>query len=172
LAGTTDKNGKDGKIDPRELRDALGCFTTGVTIITARGDDGRCVGLTANSFSSVSLDPPLVSWSLSLYAPSLAVFQDASHFAVHVLARDQEDLAMQFARSAEDKFAGVETVPGLGGAPLLEGAIARFQCANAYRYYGGDHIIFLGMVETFEAGDGEPLLFCRGAFGDLAKPAK
>jgi len=162
----------DGKIDPRALRDALGCFTTGVTIITALGEDGRKVGLTANSFSSVSLDPPLVSWSLSLYAPSLPVFQDASHFAVHVLARDQESLAMKFAKSADNKFAGVATTPGLGGAPLLEGAIARFQCRNAYRYYGGDHILFLGTVEKFESGDGDPLLFCRGQFGDLAKPSK
>jgi flavin reductase (DIM6/NTAB) family NADH-FMN oxidoreductase RutF len=170
LAGKGDKGGAGGKIDPRELRNALGCFTTGVTIITALGEDGRKVGLTANSFSSVSLDPPLVSWSLSLYAPSLAVFQDASHFAVHVLARDQESLAMHFARSSDDKFAGIETEPGLGGAPLLDGAIARFQCRNAYRYYGGDHIIFLGMVEIFESGEGDPLLFCRGRFGDLAKP--
>ena len=171
MSGTTDTNGTGGKIDPRQLRDALGCFTTGVTIITAAGPDGRRVGLTANSFSSVSLDPPLVSWSLSLYAPSLAVFQDASHFAVHVLARDQEDLAMHFARSADDKFAGIPTAPGLGGAPLLEGAIARFQCANSYRYYGGDHILFMGTVETFESGGGDPLLFCRGQFGDLMKPA-
>jgi flavin reductase (DIM6/NTAB) family NADH-FMN oxidoreductase RutF len=89
-----------------------------------------------------------------------------------VLARDQEQLAMQFAKSADDKFAGVATTPGLGGAPLLEGAIARFQCRNAYRYYGGDHILFLGTVEAFESGDGEPLLFCRGQFGDLAKPSK
>lgn len=159
-----------GAIDPRALRDALGCFTTGVTIITALGEGGRKVGLTANSFSSVSLDPPLVSWSLSLYAPSLPVFQDASHFAVHVLARDQEHLALKFANTGEDKFAGLETEPGLGGAPLLSGAIARFQCRNSYRYYGGDHILFLGTVEAFEAGDGEPLLFCRGRFGDFARP--
>ncbi len=167
-AGANAKSGPDGDIDPRALRNALGCFTTGVTIITAMNAQGKKAGLTANSFSSVSLNPPLVSWSLSLYAPSLAIFQDSSHFAVHVLARDQEDLAMHFATPSDDKFADIQTVEGLGGAPLLAGAIATFQCRNAYRYYGGDHIIFLGGVESFEAGEGDPLLFCRGAFGDFA----
>jgi len=79
---------------------------------------------------------------------------------------------MQFAKSADDKFAGVETTPGLGGAPLLSGAIATFQCRNSYRYYGGDHILFMGTVEKFTSRDGDPLLFCRGRFGDLMKPAE
>jgi flavin reductase (DIM6/NTAB) family NADH-FMN oxidoreductase RutF len=169
---TDGSSGTDGTIDPRALRNALGCFTTGVTIITAMNEAGKKAGLTANSFSSVSLNPPLVSWSLALYAPSQPVFQDSSHFAVHVLARDQEDLAMHFATPSDDKFAGVETVEGLGQAPLLAGTLAIFQCRNAYRYYGGDHIIFLGNVEKFESREGAPLLFCRGAFGDFLKPAE
>ena len=155
-------------LDLLQLRNALGCFATGVTIITASGADGKRVGLTANSFSSVSLNPPLVSLSLSLHSPSLAVFQDASHFAVHVLAREQEDLAARFAQPADDKYAGLGMTEGLGGAPLLGGAVARFQCRNAYRYYGGDHVIFLGSVETFDSAPGDPLIFCRGQFGDLA----
>lgn len=162
--------GETQKAEARALRDALGCFATGVTIVTAAGPDGARVGLTANSFSSVSLNPPLVSWSLSLYSPSLAVFQDASHFAVHVLARDQEALALRFAKPAADKFAELEIETGLGGAPLLPGALATFQCRNAHRYYGGDHIIFLGSVEMYEQGTGEPLIFCRGGFGALAEP--
>ena len=156
------------RIDPKAFRNALGCFATGVTIITAASESGRKAGLTVNSFSSVSLNPPLVLWSLAMHAPSLPVFQDASHFAVHVLGRDQEELAMHFARSSDDKFAGMAISPGLGDAPLLEGAIARFQCRNSYRYYGGDHIIFVGEVEAMEHKEGPPLIFCRGAFGDLA----
>ena len=170
----SDKTAKVGQdiniteIDPRQLRNALGCFATGVTIITAANEQGIRVGLTANSFSSVSLNPPLVSWSLSLHAPSFPIFQDASHFAVHVLATDQRDLAAKFATSAADKFSGVDTIKGLGDAPLLEGSLARFQCRNAYRHYGGDHIIFLGSVEKFENFKGKPLIFCKGEFGDFA----
>lgn len=152
-------------IDPRDYRAALGSFGTGVTIITAVGADGRRVGLTANSFSSVSLDPPLVLWSLLSKSSSLSVFQEATHFCVNVLARHQEHLARHFARSAEDKFAGISWTPGLGGAPVLEEGVAHFQCRNSYRYYGGDHVIFLGAVLSYTYGPDEPLLFVRGKFG-------
>ena len=166
-ASTVGEDIKATGIDPHELRNVLGCFATGVTIITATNEQGVRVGLTANSFSSVSLNPPLVSWSLSLHAPSFPIFQDASHFAVHVLATDQRALATKFATSTADKFAGVDTIKGLGEAPLLEGSVARFQCRNAYRHYGGDHIIFLGSVEKFEKFKGKPLIFCKGEFGDF-----
>ena len=151
--------------DPRDYRTALGAFATGVTVITARAPDGRRVGLTVNSFASVSLNPPLVLWSLSLHSPSLPVFQDASHFAVNILDAHSTDLALRFARPASDRFAGVALEEGEGGAPLLRRALARFACRNALRHYGGDHVIFLGAVERYDHRPGEPLLFCRGAFG-------
>ncbi len=154
------------RIDTRDFRRALGSFGTGVTVITARGEDGQRVALTANSFSSVSLDPPLVLWSLGIYAPSLPVFQDASHFAVNVLSVEQEDLAVHFSKPSDDKFRDIACGEGLGRAPILDDVIATFECRNAFRYYGGDHVIFLGAVERYGyRQDGEPLLFCRGAFG-------
>ena len=105
--------------DKRVFRNALGNFTTGVTVITAKGSDGTIAGITANSFSSVSLDPPLVLWSLDCSSPSLKVFEDASHFCIHVLADFQKDLCMKFATSGDDKFEGVEFKTGRGGAPVF-----------------------------------------------------
>jgi flavin reductase (DIM6/NTAB) family NADH-FMN oxidoreductase RutF len=157
----------DTAIDPRHLRSALGSFATGVTIVTAQAATGRPVGLTCNSFASVSLNPPLVLWSLVTHSPNLAVFQEASHFTVNVLAATQGDLAMQFARSGDDKFAGVDWSPGHGGAPVLAGCVANFQCRSVDRYYGGDHIIFLGAVEAYASIADAPLLFSRGKFGSF-----
>src|ERR1700757_711920 len=106
-------------IDPRDFRTALGTFATGVTIITAAGADKKPYGLTCNSFTSVSLNPPLVLWSLVLYSSSMSVFQNASHFAVNVLGVSQQALANKFAKSSDEKFIGVDWTPGLGNAPLL-----------------------------------------------------
>ena len=155
------------RLDARDFRTALGCFATGVTVITARGGDGQRVGLTVNSFSSVSLDPPLVLWNLSIHAPSLAVFRQAGHFAVNVLAADQRDIAEHFSRRADDKFADADIGmrDGLGGAPVLDGVAAVFECRNAERYYGGDHVIFLGQVEGYESTKKAPLVFCGGDYG-------
>lgn len=152
-------------IDPRDFRNALGTFATGVTIITASSADGKPFGITCNSFASVSLNPALVLWSLGIYSSSLVVFQNASHFAVHVLGKSQQGLANKFAKSAEDKFAGVDWAPGLGSAPVLAESVANFQCRSVNRYYGGDHVIFLGAVEAYAYNSGEPLLFARGAYG-------
>lgn len=154
--------------DYRALRNALGCFTTGVTIITATSADGVSVGLTANSFSSVSLNPALVSWSLGNHSPSLPIFQNCSHYAIHVLSDQQQELAGRFAQSRDDKFEGLDVTAGLGGALLLSNALAVFQCSNAYRHVGGDHLIFLGQVEKFEQNEGTPLIFHAGKFGNLA----
>lgn len=151
----------------RELRKAMGRFATGVTVITAQPEGGARVGLTANSFASVSLDPPLVSWSLSLNAPSLDAFRRAGHFAVHVLREDQQALAMQFARPADDKFQDLEPRAGCVGAPVLPGCLALFECEIAFTYYGGDHVIFLGRVVNIETDDGAPLLFVNGRFATL-----
>ena len=152
-------------IDPRDFRNALGTYAKGVTIITAAAPDGKPYGLTCNSFASVSLNPPLVLWSLVVYSSSLAIFQNASHFTVNVLGASQQALANKFAKSSDDKFTGVDWAPGLGNAPVLAESVANFQCRSVNRYYGGDHVIFLGAVEAYTYNAKEPLLFARGAFG-------
>ena len=148
----------------RELRNALGTFATGVAIITACDAAGSLYGLTGNSFSSVSLDPPLVLWSLACAAPSLPAFRAATHFGVNVLGREHRELAVRFARPQPDKFAGVPYVLGEYGVPLLEGAAAHFECRIVDRYYGGDHEIFLGRIERFTYEHKPTLLFCHGAY--------
>lgn len=155
----------NSQIDPRDFRNALGTYATGVTIITAAAPDGKPYGLTCNSFASVSLNPPLVLWSLVVYSSSLTIFQNASHFAVNVLGASQQALANKFAKSSDDKFTGVDWTPGLGNAPVLAESVANFQCRSVNRYYGGDHVIFLGAVEAYTYNAKEPLLFARGAFG-------
>lgn len=152
-------------IDPRDFRNALGTYGTGVTIITATAADGKPYGITCNSFASVSLNPPLVLWSLGVYSSSLTAFQNASHFTVHVLGTSQQALANKFAKSSDDKFAGLDWTPGLGNAPVLAESVAHFQCRSVNRYYGGDHVIFLGAVEAYAYNASEPLLFARGTYG-------
>jgi 3-hydroxy-9,10-secoandrosta-1,3,5(10)-triene-9,17-dione monooxygenase reductase component len=158
--------------DVREFRNALGAFTTGVTIVTTRDASGRDVGLTVNSFNSVSLEPPLVLWSLARSSASLAAFVEAEHFAVHILGARQEGLSNQFARRGADKFAGLELARGHGGVPLLDGCAARFECRTAYRHEGGDHEIFVGEVLSFEHFDRAPLVFQKGGYAvAVKKPA-
>lgn len=155
--------------DAGEFRRALGSFATGVTVITARSTDGRPVGLTANSFNSVSLDPPLVLWSLAKNALSRPAFEAATHWAVHVLAADQEALSARFARRGDDKFADLPLTNGIGSAPLLENCAARFQCRTAFRYDGGDHVIFVGEVLDFERRETAPLVFHAGRYALAAQ---
>jgi flavin reductase (DIM6/NTAB) family NADH-FMN oxidoreductase RutF len=157
-------------IDPRDFRSALGTFATGVTIITALAPDGKPYGLTCNSFASVSLNPPLVLWSLGMFSNGLSIFQNASHFTVNVLGASQQELSNRFAKSSEDKFAGVAWTPGVGRTPVLADCVANFQCRAANRYYGGDHIIFLGAVEAYAYNGQEPLLFARGGYGRFMSP--
>ncbi|MFA7429586.1 MAG: flavin reductase family protein [Rhodospirillaceae bacterium] len=155
-------------LDLRAFRTALGGFATGVGVVTARDTGGRPVGMTINSFSSVSLDPPLVLWSIGRTSPSFAVFTTAKHWAVNVLAEDQEALSNTFARPAPDKFEGVDWAPGMAGAPLLAGTVARFECRTEHLYDGGDHIILVGRVEAFDHAGGKPLLFTGGRYGRVA----
>ena len=163
--------------DKAHFRGALGRFATGVTIITTRsvGEDGRAhlLGFTANSFNSVSLDPPLVLWSLSLAAGSLPVFLDNSHYAVNVLASDQIGLSRLFgSRSgvqadragAAARFDDVAWREGFCGAPILEGCCAWFECFNRSRYEEGDHVIFVGEVERCDFSTREPLVFQGGDY--------
>lgn len=148
-----------------EFRAALGMFATGVTIVTARGPDGAPVGLTANSFNSVSLTPPLVLWSLSRRAGSMAAFSAGSHYAINILAADQHALAERFASKTVDRFAGVAWHEGTAGAPLIDGAVAVFECFNRSRYDEGDHVIFVGEVERCTHRHGaQPLIFHGGRY--------
>jgi flavin reductase (DIM6/NTAB) family NADH-FMN oxidoreductase RutF len=149
----------------QEFRAALGMFATGVTIVTARTTGGQVIGLTANSFNSVSLDPPLVLWSLAQAAASLPAFRAGSHYAINVLANDQKTLAQRFALKGADRWAGVSFTEGMGGAPLLTGAAATFECFNRSRYDEGDHVIFVGEGERCSWRPGaSPLLFHGGKF--------
>lgn len=152
-------------VTPQSLRLALGRFATGVTIVTARAPDGTLVGLTANSFNAVSLDPPLVLWSLALSAGSMPAFAAGSHYAIHVLSAEQRDLAERFATRGIDRWQDLPHTDGLGGVPLLDGAVAVFECANRSRYREGDHVIFVGHVERCShRTDSAPLLFHGGRF--------
>lgn len=153
--------------DPRALRDVLGEFATGVTIVTCIGDDGAPVGLAANSFASVSLDPPLVVWSLDLRSPSLGAFRRYPAFAINILCEDSRDMALTFARPSENKFADVDWHPGLEGVPVLDGASAVLQCRTEARLPGGDHEMYLGRVVTFRGSRKPPLLFHGGRFARL-----
>ena len=152
------------KFEATEFRNALGSFTTGVTVVTARSADGVPVGVTANSFNSVSLDPPLILWSLAKTAGSLSVFEQAEYFAVHILSSDQQDLSNRFAGRGEDKFEGLDIPDGLGNTPLLGECCARMQCKTTYKYEGGDHIIFVGEVMDLERSDATPLVFQAGKY--------
>ena len=157
----------DHAIDPNAFRRALGSYATGVTVVTTRSHDGERAGLTVNSFSSVSLSPPLVLWSLARSAVSFDIFEHASHFAVNVLAEDQIHLAEQFAKSGGDKFIGVKFREGTAGVPLLHGAAASFICRNTFRYPGGDHVIFVGEVISHQQVDRLPLTYSRGRYRRL-----
>jgi len=155
-------------LDLRHLRDALGEFATGVTVVTARGADGQAVGVTINSFASVSLEPPLVLWSLGLQSPSLAAFEACSHYAVNVLAADQIEFAQRFSQSQDDRFAGIDWKDGAGATPILPGCCAWFECRNEMRYPGGDHLILVGYVESFRRQEKPPLIFHGGRYRALA----
>jgi flavin reductase (DIM6/NTAB) family NADH-FMN oxidoreductase RutF len=149
----------------RDFRAALGMFATGVTIVTARDTQGAPVGLTANSFNSVSLSPPLVLWSLARNAGSMPAFERGSHYAINILAADQHLLAERFAGKAVDRFEGVVFREGAGGAPILDGSAAVFECFNRSRYEEGDHVIFVGEVERCHRRAGaQPLIFHGGRY--------
>lgn len=152
------------KIDEKKFRQALGRFTTGIAVATTCRTDDSPVGLTINSFSSVSLNPPLVLWSLGKNSPSRTDFEEAGHFAINVLGADQIALSNCFARPG-DKFAEVDWTPGVTKAPLISGCIATFECKIAFCYDGGDHVIFVGEVENFDCAEGEPLLYADGRYG-------
>lgn len=151
-------------VDAKYLRGVLGRFATGVTIITCIDADGQRVGLTANSFNALSLDPPLVLWSLRLVSPSLAAFLGASHFAINILSEAQVELSRHFASAALDKFDAGHWSAGQGGAPVLTGAAAVLECAQHATHPGGDHLLFIGRVLHVADLAAPPLLFHGGHY--------
>ena len=155
------------RIETRHLRNALGRYATGVAVITTRAPSGKLEGLTANSFAAVSLDPPLILWSLRRQATSIKNFLDAGAFAVNVLAGEQSHLSDHFAKPCADKFDGVTFSTGLAGCPVLQDPLAVFECRIESATSGGDHIIFIGRVQRVSYRDGSPLIFGGGDYGTL-----
>lgn len=161
----------EGQEARRTLRNALGSFATGITIVTARAADGTLTGLTVNSFSSVSLDPPLVLWCLANSSTRLSAFQACTHYAINVLAEDQMELSQRFAVPGERRFAGLDFESGAFGAPVLPGSCAVFECSNESSVVAGDHVIFVGRVERFRrAAERRPLLYHGGGYRYLGQP--
>jgi len=164
MAGYTTKT----EIDPKALRKALGCFATGVTVVTGLGANGEKLGVTASSFNSVSMDPPLVLFSLNRRAYSMPHFLESGHFAVNVLREDQKGLADRFATPLADKWDGIGFEIWDFGCPILSEALANFECRTRYAYDGGDHVIFVGEIERMRAdAEGHPLLFYRGRYQSI-----
>ena len=155
-------------LSPDELRRALGRFVTGVTIVTCRDEQGTPIGLTANSFNALSLDPPLVLWSLRQASSTISAFTSASHFAINVLAADQVDISRRFARPSSAKFDEGEWTDGQGGAPLLAGCVAVFECRRHSHHPAGDHVLFIGEVERLGGSAATPLVYHAGHYRGLA----
>ena len=154
------------QIDPKAFRNALGCFPTGVAIVTTL-EDRAPIGLTISSFNSVSMDPPLVLWSIGLKNGSLPAFRANDCFVINVLSAGQADLPRIFSTPVADRFAEVEWHAGLGGCPVLDGSAAVFECRTYARHAGGDHEIFLGEVVRHRCSDEVPLVFGKGRLGPL-----
>ncbi len=152
------------EIDPVEYRRALGCFATGVAVVTAVDENGARAGITINSFNSVSLDPPLVLWSIAKDAQSFDSFVAAEHFAVNVLGMQQRDICDQFSVRGANKFNGLDCSEGIEGVPILPAYSAVFECQVEHRYDGGDHTILVGRVLRFEDHKTDPLIFYRGHY--------
>lgn len=150
--------------EARQLRDVLGTFVTGVTVVTTRDGQGASHGVTANSFSSVSLDPPLVLWSQSVSSRSHPAFLESEHFTINILADDQIALSNHFAKTRDDKFNGIAHAPGIGGTPVLDGVAAHLECTKVAAYPGGDHVVFIGRVERIAQSGRRPLAFGSGKY--------
>jgi flavin reductase (DIM6/NTAB) family NADH-FMN oxidoreductase RutF len=155
--------------DHRALRDAFGCFATGVTIVTCLDAAGAPIGLTANSFNALSLEPPLILWSLRQASPNLPAFREARHFAINILAESQVELSRRFASAVADKFAEGLWNPGLGGAPVLAGAAAVLECERNVQHEAGDHVLFIGRVRRLADLAAPPLLFHGGHYHMLGE---
>ncbi len=157
-------------LEPRALRDAFGCFATGITVITTADAKGVLYGVTANSFASLSLDPPLCLFCLDYKAMSFEAFQNSSHFAVNVLGEDQEGISTNFARSQPDKWNGIDYVTWETGSPILPGCLANLECDTHAIHEGGDHVIVVGRIRemTYREDDCRPLLYYKGRYNALS----
>ncbi len=151
----------------RDLRQCLGKFATGVAVVTCRGTNGPC-GITANSFSSVSLQPPLVLWNIAKVSNSLQAYLDAEHFAVNILAAEQGALSAHFAQSDHTRFNNIDYTTSVKDVPLLPGTVACFECRTHQIHDCGDHYIIVGEVESHRSDDGNPLLFFGGQYAAIA----
>ncbi|WP_159738486.1 flavin reductase family protein [Vibrio atypicus] len=159
---------EEESLHPKVFRNALGKYPTGVAIVATTTADGTPIGLTINSFASLSLEPPLVLWSLGEQSPNLKNFNECKYFTINVLAEDQQDLAMKFASSkVADKFSGTSYSLSDEGAPVIDGAIATLICSNEKQDHAGDHMLFFGKVLRVDANDDEPLVFHSGSFTSL-----
>jgi flavin reductase (DIM6/NTAB) family NADH-FMN oxidoreductase RutF len=154
-------------IEKNELRRVMGHFATGVTVITTFSKEGKLHGLTANAVSSLSLEPPLLIICVDKKAESYASFEESGAFTVNILADDQEDISRRFAVSGGEKFEGVAYRRGANGAPILSGALAHLECKLYASYEGGDHTIYLGLIDEAETREVKPLLFFRGGYREL-----
>jgi 3-hydroxy-9,10-secoandrosta-1,3,5(10)-triene-9,17-dione monooxygenase reductase component len=155
---------QEGAFDVRAFRNILGSFPTGVTVITTLGEERAPVGLTANSFNSLSLDPPLILWSLNRNSPSLVCFERCPNFAINILAQGQSHLSRRFATPIPDKFAGVEWQAGGNGVPVLAGCAAVLECTTVSMQEAGDHVLFIGRVDRFQGLTHAPLAFHAGKY--------
>ncbi len=164
-----DGQDRGGAFDSRAFRDALGCFGTGVAIAATRAEDGAPVGLTINSFSSVSLDPPLILWSIDLNSGCLPAFRNTAAFSINILTEDQIDIARLFAVPGVCRFGSTPHYDGEFGAPVIEDALASIECKVEARHPGGDHEIIVGRATRItHAIGGKPLLYWRGQFRQLS----
>ena len=154
-------------IDQRELRNAFGCFATGITVVSTKDRTGTPIGITANSFSSLSLDPPLVLFCVDSSINSFEAFESCRHFCVNILRDSQQDLSDNFARSSPDKWDGVEYAHGENGCPVFEDTLAILECTKHGMYEGGDHLIVVGRVTRITYDDGLPLIYYKGAYATL-----
>lgn len=154
-------------IEPADLRRTLGCFPTGVAIVTTMTESDGPIGLAISSFNSVSMSPPLILWSLALKAASLPIFRASNGFVINVLAAEQVDFPRVFSSPVEDRFAGIDWHPGIIGDPVLEGAAAVIECSTYARYDGGDHEIILGEVLRHASTDHIPLVYGKGRLAPL-----
>jgi flavin reductase (DIM6/NTAB) family NADH-FMN oxidoreductase RutF len=156
--------GSSSLFDKRDFRNALGCFGTGVSVVTSGTNQTRLVGVTANSFSSVSLEPPIVLWSLGITSPSLEVFDTSGRFVINILSLQQVHLSKRFSSNVPDKFEGVDFCKGFEGLPVLNGCVATIECKTIQRTVVGDHVLFLGQVEKYSYECKPTLLFCQGNY--------
>jgi len=159
-------------VNSLEFRRALGCFATGVAIATTKDADGNSVGITISSFNSVSLEPPLILWSIALEADSFSAFAEAEYFAINVLANDQAMLADQFAISGGNKFSSIDCFTGIADVPILAKSAACFECKTENVYAGGDHQIIVGRVLRCSDTEADPLVFLRGGFLDSGRSGR